>query len=554
MSKRAQKLKKPSPDKILLAVATTTLMAAATLLLLVAFESLGWRMEHDTPLMHYVAFLMDKYDRVPYRDIFDMNMPGTYAFHYVIGKLFGYGDLGFRIADLGLLSVLLGTTFLFMSRFGRLVSVSSALLFGLLYLPKGQRMSLQRDYIGIIPVALALLCIPARTDSPVRLVRFVIVGLLFGTSFLIKPHLAIGLPVVFGTLVTFRWNSQMKSSLDLMKCGAICGISFCVPLLAAITWLVANSAFVPFIDLWVHYLPLYGALTGGIENIEGFDRFFYLIESTIKMRDHLGNPYGILFVAGVFGYYRIFTDPRQSKANEIFCMCIWICTCLYALYPILAGKFWSYHYMPLAYFCAISAGLCLSSWPAPIQFRVASLAREALPLLVFLTAVTIHLNVQRIALGALSELPPRPEWHAPYGGRVDAIASWLGNHLQPGDSVQPLDRMVKDGSYRPGVIHAMLISEARLATRFMYDFHFYHHISTPFIQELRKSFMRELREASPRFIIEVHKNALDPEIDSTLSFPELRTFLDRFYVVVFEGDSYLIRERSDNGQPSSMHP
>ena len=107
VSKRTDKLKKPSPDKILFAIGTTTLIAAATLLLLVAFGSLGWRIEHDTPHFHYVAFLMDKYDRVPYRDIFDLQMPGTYAFHYAIGKLFGYGDLGFRIVDLGLLSVLL---------------------------------------------------------------------------------------------------------------------------------------------------------------------------------------------------------------------------------------------------------------------------------------------------------------------------------------------------------------------------------------------------------------------------------------------------------------
>ena len=82
-------MKPPSPDRILLGIGTVALIASTALLVLNAFGSLGWRIEHDAPLMHYVAFLLDKYDRVPYRDIFDMNMPGTYACHYLIGKLFG---------------------------------------------------------------------------------------------------------------------------------------------------------------------------------------------------------------------------------------------------------------------------------------------------------------------------------------------------------------------------------------------------------------------------------------------------------------------------------
>jgi hypothetical protein len=68
--------------------------------------------------------------------------------------------------------------------------------------------------------------------------------------------------------------------------------------------------------------------------------------------------------------------------------------------------------------------------------------------------------------------------------------------------------------------------------------------------------MRELRDASPRFIIEieVQDKGFSSETDATISFPELRKFLDRFYVVVVKGNGYLIRERSEDGQPSSLHP
>ena len=60
--------------------------------------------------------------------------------------------------DLTLLSALLVATYLLMARFGRSVATWSVILFGLIYLSEGQTMSLQRDYIGIMPIAFALLC------------------------------------------------------------------------------------------------------------------------------------------------------------------------------------------------------------------------------------------------------------------------------------------------------------------------------------------------------------------------------------------------------------
>src|SRR6188768_2935226 len=65
----------------------------------VAWRSLDWRMRHDLPMMMYQAFAMDRFGFVPYRDFFDMNMPGTYATYFAIGKVFGYGDPGVRVAD-----------------------------------------------------------------------------------------------------------------------------------------------------------------------------------------------------------------------------------------------------------------------------------------------------------------------------------------------------------------------------------------------------------------------------------------------------------------------
>ena len=117
MNKRFKESPFPATLLILQYIALALLVV---LILLQIYISLDWRIEHDTPNLHYIAYLMDEYDFVPYRDIFETSMLGTFAFHFIIGKLFGYGDAAFRFVDLSLLALLLIVTYLFMSRFGRL--------------------------------------------------------------------------------------------------------------------------------------------------------------------------------------------------------------------------------------------------------------------------------------------------------------------------------------------------------------------------------------------------------------------------------------------------
>src|SRR5262247_1489016 len=61
--------------------------------------SLRWPLVHDAPIMHYIAWRLG-HGAVPYRDLFDMNFPGTYAIHLVALRAFGSGDAGWRAFDL----------------------------------------------------------------------------------------------------------------------------------------------------------------------------------------------------------------------------------------------------------------------------------------------------------------------------------------------------------------------------------------------------------------------------------------------------------------------
>lgn len=127
-----------SNPKILPRFQIAIFLLFAVLLLLQMFNSLQWRLEHDNAVLQYTAFMIDRLDMVPYRDFFEANTPGTFAFHTLVARITGYNTLAYRLVDLGLLAVLLTATYLFMSRFGRWSALWAALLFGLLYLRRGQ--------------------------------------------------------------------------------------------------------------------------------------------------------------------------------------------------------------------------------------------------------------------------------------------------------------------------------------------------------------------------------------------------------------------------------
>jgi hypothetical protein len=63
-----------------------------------------WPLVGDAPLIHYVVFLAN-HGLVPYRNIIDPNMPGTYCIEALVTHFFGFGALPWRIFDLLLTAV-----------------------------------------------------------------------------------------------------------------------------------------------------------------------------------------------------------------------------------------------------------------------------------------------------------------------------------------------------------------------------------------------------------------------------------------------------------------
>ena len=82
-------------------------LAYGGVLATLTLRSLDWPLVHDAPILHYIAWRIAE-GAVPYRDLFDMNLAGTYLIHLVALQAFGASDASWRVFDL---AWLLATSF-----------------------------------------------------------------------------------------------------------------------------------------------------------------------------------------------------------------------------------------------------------------------------------------------------------------------------------------------------------------------------------------------------------------------------------------------------------
>ncbi len=189
------------------AVATSLTLSA----LLFFLWSWRWPLVGDASLIHYIGFLI-QHGWAPYRDLGDMNMPGSFLIEIAAMHLFGTGDLAWRLFDFTLLAIasasffvitpsrasgLGGPSFAVSSqRMGSeaprqsghnwLPGLFSASLFILIHGRDGLAEGGQRDLTMavLLLTATAFLFVAVRKGSPWSAAAF---GLLSGIALTIKP-------------------------------------------------------------------------------------------------------------------------------------------------------------------------------------------------------------------------------------------------------------------------------------------------------------------------------------------------------------------------------
>jgi hypothetical protein len=385
---------------------------------------------------------------------------------------------------------------------------------------------LQRDFIGILPIAAAVL-VASSGPTPARSgIRSFFVGLLFGLAASIKPHLVIGLPFVLlymtidmGAKTHKPWRVFLAT---LIKLGLVAAAGLLLVMAVPFLWLWKEGGLSYFWQMFSHYMPLYLELTGDLQNLSGIDRWIYLAQSY-----QLLGQMSYLLLPASLGLYLAVSEAKLGRRKVWLAALLGCLALVYSVYPVISGQFWSYHWVPFDYLAILCSSLVL----VPLPSSPGHSFRRVFPVLVFVYLLVLSVRPAPDFFRQVQGLPPAP----PENGRVDAIANLLKSQLNAGDTVQPL-------ASAGGIVQAMLRSEAVIATPYMEDYTFYHHVSNPYIQLLRHDFMRRMQEQKPRFIIELLKKPDLSGPDTSTEFPELQSFIQENYVVLQENRGYAVFE------------
>ncbi|MCK6568096.1 MAG: hypothetical protein DCC59_07460 [Chloroflexi bacterium] len=494
--------------------AAVILILLAALLLAQAAFSLSWPIAHDEAPLLYEALLMQN-GQTPYKDFFDFQMPGSYLFYYLLGLLSNFSPLRLRILDLAILAAVSLITYFAMRRFGKPSALAAPILFALKYLEGGPALSLQREYLILIFISLSIWI---GVDAPRTFFKRLSLGLLYGLVFTLKPHAALGLvPFLLFDIADLRERRELTLQTLTRQIVLPAFIGFIIPISLIALYLAITHSLFSFISIALNYWRLYSQINGEMAVTPSAERTAYLLNQLPR----LGGS-GFWLIPAAFGIY--LNKNRQTYLLASLAL-------LYALYPALTGQFFPYHYIPFIYTIILVASLSINPQPSTPNHSLFPI--HYLSSFILLSFILINIRPSQTFLRQLAGKPI-----ATSSERSAAIADFLADNLEPGDQVQPLD-------WTGGALLAMLQTRAPLATSYVFDFYFYHHVSNPYIQSLRADFMNQLQESKPRFIVEVtsiDKPWVSGE-DTSRDFPELRAFLGESYSVEVQREDYVIYER-----------
>jgi hypothetical protein len=203
------------------------------------YQSIHWALICDSPIMHYVNFLM-AHGFQPYQNITDNNLPGAYLTEFWAMHLFGAGDLGWRLYDYFLLALTTGAMVVVADR-DWLAGLFGGCFFLLQHGSEGAVAAGEREQLitALVLVGYACLFVAVRRRLPALLLPFGFVSCLAAT---IKPTI---FPLgVFLLILSGIALHQRAEPLRRYLLWAVAG--YAIPLLFVAVFLFQHHAFGPF--------------------------------------------------------------------------------------------------------------------------------------------------------------------------------------------------------------------------------------------------------------------------------------------------------------------
>jgi len=476
-------------------IGSAFLWALAAVTAALGLASLRWPVYLDNTYFLYLAYLIERLHWVPYRDFFDLQAPGVHWIYVLAGKCSGYSASGFRAFDLVHLLALSAVTWHCARPFGRAVAWAAPLVFGAVYLSSGPAVVGQRDVFILLPLAAALLVMRLGIPAPARAF---LVGCLLGTACVIRPNAIVVLPV----FAPFFRRTFLRSVVP----AGILGLA--LPAALAGAYLAMNGALKDFLDVARHYWPIYRGLAADFTPPEGTAQ---LVRHRLTHFWQWGPVHWIVpAAAGVLALRRSGLDPGTKRLAILPAGLV----AAFLVYVALTGKFYPYHWIPFAYFAALSSALCF------LALRSGGAAARVLPLLAVALSLGISLRGARL------------DWH----DANTASAAEISGYARP-LLVAETDTVQAVGSFGFAPYGALLATfdlKARPATPYILsevlDFS-----RDPYVEGLRSDFLRELERSKPRFLFVSREWAVP--------FDAFEDWLEERYVPVRRGKDYRVYER-----------
>ncbi|HEY5330780.1 MAG TPA: hypothetical protein VIJ79_12905 [Acidobacteriaceae bacterium] len=223
------------------------LIAAAFTGLFAYYIAMTWRwaIVADEAAMHYVVFLIH-HGKLPYSEIGDMNMPGTYLAEQTAMAVFGWGDLSWRVYEFLLLAFMTASAIVIAGPRRWVGAIYGSLFFILMHASEGPHVSVEREEVMavLLVAAIAALALAVRKRMPLLALLF---GLLAGYAATIKPT-AVLADVALLALLCIELRRQR------------------IPLLRYVLWTIAGNAAV--FALMLGYLAHYHAIRAFIFELQ----------------------------------------------------------------------------------------------------------------------------------------------------------------------------------------------------------------------------------------------------------------------------------------------
>lgn len=432
----------------------------------------------------------------PYRDVLVWRPPITVFVYGIAHAIFGHSMVGIRLIDLlwqAVTACVLAGIVHEETR-DRRASVFTGVGYALIYYHFDFWHSAQTDGWLALPMALGVWWAVRATDRAdwrPMLLAGVAVGV---ATFLKYPGLAAALPVAY--LIVTRQRSRIWSLSGTFAAGlALVGVTI-------VAWLLVSGAWGAFLHHHLEVLPRYVQFSSSGRGWSGVVQFGTILVRAPMMQ--------VLFWSGVVGTVgwlvwgiRRISEGSAASEEELgavddlgfrLLVVAWLFAAFLVCYT--QGKFFEYHFLPLAAPVAIMGGVAFRQFTR----RLPAYAGVA----VFVAIVSVISSMPK-SNGA----PSLRDWWSVSSGEVSMVEYWMSSEfIRPNVSVRENILLVrwlleqtdsKDRVFIWGRVPMVNYwAQRKSATRYIYNYPFRYPWSAP---ERNEDLLEGLRDTKPEIFV-----------------------------------------------------